>query len=582
MTAAPKLKVVDHEMDVIERAANLPGGEAVAALRDEIRRQDDLHALPMWVPVFDDEESAEILRAAGETALSLEQPHVLDADLPRGKDSVALAVGKRAQRVVGDLQAAGAAETWGLSLPYGCHTFAEFIADRERVAGRRLDAADRLELWRTIELGAKLLPKSKPTGHPDAPSKNPPTAVERAFAPLQTNLLSTMPEPRQWLFRHPDRDGVRVDDRQGDGMLPLGKVGLLLSSGGVGKTMLLVEAAVAIITGRRWLGHFDVDGAVHGCVLLALAEEDLPEAHRRLFAVAEMLQLTEAERREIERRLVVLPLAGITCAVATKGATEEIRSTGVIDGLLRQMQGRTWAFIGADPLSRFSGISTDADNTAATFVITEFERLAQATGATVLIAHHTSKLSRREGQADSRGATALEDGVRWVASLRTDGDRVLFQQRKSNYSRPMPDSAAITLVRERGGLLRAEAAAETAARESDVVVREEAEIVEQMAMVVAHLTKRGSASSIDEACKGCGCKLADARVAFRRCLTDGTIKNRGSGNRPSFYVPGVGGGDTPIPPDVGTSSRLPVGRRYDAASRTTSDDADDESRRDLA
>src|SRR5712691_3104533 len=72
-------------------------------------------------------------------------------------------------------------------------------------------------------------------------------------------LLSTAPAPRRWLLRHPTLDGVSCASGEGDGLLPLGKVGVLSSEGGAGKTHAMVSLATAITSGRPWLGHFDVD-----------------------------------------------------------------------------------------------------------------------------------------------------------------------------------------------------------------------------------------------------------------------------------------------------------------------------------
>ena len=61
--------------------------------------------------------------------------------------------------------------------------------------------------------------------------------------------------------------------------LPLGKVGLFVSPGGVGKTTVLSQLAISVATGLPWLG-FEV--ASPGKVFLGLGEEDKDEVHRRL------------------------------------------------------------------------------------------------------------------------------------------------------------------------------------------------------------------------------------------------------------------------------------------------------------
>lgn len=351
---------------------------------------------------------------------------------------------------------------------------------------------------------------------------------------IPDGLLSTPPKPRKWLLRHPDRDRVHVTDRHGDGLLPLGKAGLLVSAGGVGKTKVLIALAASIITGRKWLGHFDVDEEIDGDVLLALAEEDFEEIHRRLYDVCEALKLTEVERRLVERKLVVLPLAGIQCSMATKGMAGEIQATQMVDDILKRMQGRKWSLVVLDPLARLAGVPIDVDNLNATFVVTQCERIA-VTGPTVVIAHHSSKLSRRLGKAEGRGASAIEDGVRWVATLVESGDHVVFQQTKSNYSRPMPDKHAIRLVRD-SGILRAETPSEKEVLDQQAASEEEAVIAKNMELVLKNLRKLGSTSTMDDACSGCGVEITAARVAFRRANTAKKIVNKGTKRAPQFEV----------------------------------------------
>lgn len=356
-------------------------------------------------------------------------------------------------------------------------------------------------------------------------------AVFDALAPISDGTLSRMPPPRRWLLRHPTRNGVPVDDRHGDGLLPLGKVGVLLAAGGVGKTRALIQLAVAVITGRPWFGHFDIDRGASGDVLLALAEEDQEEVDRRLFDVANSMSLTEDERREVERRLVVLPLVGRQCAVATMSNGGEIKSTRIVDDLLRRMKGRTWSLAVFDPLSRWAGLPIDVDNTNATFVVTQLERVAIATGATVLVAHHTNSASRKEGRADSRGATAITDGARWVASLTEDGDAVKFRQTKSNYSRPMPEGEALRLIRSPGGALG------VAAPDVGDVRSHEDKQGELMLAIVSRLREAGGAPSsndVHRVIKGNRSDFLDAWNKAKRQL--GWIVNDGTARDPHYVA----------------------------------------------
>ena len=83
--------------------------------------------------------------------------------------------------------------------------------------------------------------------------------VEKATTPPWESRISTVteewystpPPPRRWLLRD-----ARKENR--DGVLPLGKVGLLAAAGGVGKTTANTQLTLAVASGTTWLGAFEV------------------------------------------------------------------------------------------------------------------------------------------------------------------------------------------------------------------------------------------------------------------------------------------------------------------------------------
>lgn len=274
------------------------------------------------------------------------------------------------------------------------------------------------------------------------------------------------PPKRDWLLELPG-DNAETGERK-TGILPLGKVGMLAAAGAAGKTMALIELALAVATGREWLDTYTTPNPGH--VLLALGEEDLEEVRRRIYAAARLMRLTDEQRRTAAERIVVLALAGSRLALTD--------DHGETTAVFRELQARLhassheWRLIVLDPLSRFAGKDAEVDNHAATACVETLEVLAQTPGKpTVLVAHHTTKASRSaDGDASSaaaaRGASALTDGVRWVANLEPDRslpDRLRLTITKTNYSLGAP---ALTLVRDDGGALRAETPREREIRES--------------------------------------------------------------------------------------------------------------------
>lgn len=264
--------------------------------------------------------------------------------------------------------------------------------------------------------------------------------------------FATPPAPRTWLLR---------DARTGDGVLPAGKVGLVVGEGGVSKTMALVQLAVAVATGTRWLDAFDV--ARRGRVLLVLGEEDADEVHRRAYNARRSAGAPFPE----DGSLVVLPLHGVPAAMlgpnGEPAAFARWLAAFVADS-------GPFSLVLLDPLSRFAGPEAETDNAMATAFVQGLEALAEgAGGATVLAAHHTNKGARGPGGqvsgASARGSSGFTDGVRWVATLAAErvrheapeaesrlGELVAFAVAKSNYARkPEP----LTLRRDlaNGGAL---------------------------------------------------------------------------------------------------------------------------------
>lgn len=249
--------------------------------------------------------------------------------------------------------------------------------------------------------------------------------------------LTVKPPPREWLLR---RDGVPVLARR--------IVGLLVAPGGRGKTYALVALALAVATGRKWLDTFEVEHA--GRVVLALAEEDLDEVRRRIYAVASIMSppLTEEERRLANTRIVPLGLVGRTVALVDV-VGNAVQPSALHGALEELVSAEECAMVILDPLSRWAP-HVEADNAAATAAITALERLAHASRGTVIVAHHTAKWSRREGNkgesAGARGVTGLIDGVRFVSGL--DGateEDLRFVVSKSNYA---PHGEPVDLVRD--------------------------------------------------------------------------------------------------------------------------------------
>lgn len=288
----------------------------------------------------------------------------------------------------------------------------------------------------------------------------PPDGEARApwaerIAPCESSWFTKTPPKRSWLLR---------DARTDAGVLPLGKVGMLIAEGGAGKTMALIALILATATGSRWFGTFTI--ANPGKVLALLGEEDHEEVWRRSYN----------DRRATngpipdDGAIIAIPLAGVPCAtIETDREGNPTETTFLLWLRAYVKEHGPFALVIVDPLSRFAGTDTEANPAAATRFVQALESIATECGATVIVAHHTNKLSHAAGVAvtgaAARGTTAIFDGVRWAAALTAEkveiddptlagrlGEVVTFSIVKSNYSRKA-EPLSLRRDNENGGAL---------------------------------------------------------------------------------------------------------------------------------
>lgn len=260
----------------------------------------------------------------------------------------------------------------------------------------------------------------------DQPStgKSEPAALPWVAADLAW-VTEELP-PREWLI-HDHASGTAADSGSlalGRGMLPRGKVGMLMAGGGTGKTYALVALALSIATGKPWLGWYPMGASRRGRVALILGEEDRDEVRRRIFTQARGMGLDLEERARVSG-VITLGGAGLDlCLLRTDPKTHAVvRSERAreLEKHLVATAGDGWDAILIDPLSRFAGAESEVDNSAATRFVEELERFAKLPGApAVLVAHHTSQGARSSGDDSAvaaRGVTGLTDGVRWAMAM---------------------------------------------------------------------------------------------------------------------------------------------------------------------
>ncbi|MBL8722520.1 MAG: bifunctional DNA primase/polymerase [Planctomycetes bacterium] len=311
-------------------------------------------------------------------------------------------------------------------------------------------------LRESAETQARQSAKSHPAAADDAPNQDDPALQPfyAAWRPLRS--LDEAPPPVDYLLRLPTKHGEPVPPGSlGDGFLRRGVVASLVGQGGVGKTMAMLQLAIAIAIGDRWLGYFPAP-LQRGRVLIMLGEEDAEEAHRRLYWATR--NLSPADRRAVEQQVVVVGLRGGQFPLLEQpkpGRTCPTIYFNTLEQVLHKRAGEHgWAAVLIDPLSRFAGIDTDLSNANGTAVVQVLERLTTAPGNPSVVAGiHSSKASRQQGQtAVVRGASALTDGVRLEMTLSRDGEQVRLATSKTNYGSMLAGKGIPVEVGEHGVL----------------------------------------------------------------------------------------------------------------------------------
>jgi RecA-family ATPase len=220
-------------------------------------------------------------------------------------------------------------------------------------------------------------------------------------------FLESEPPPLKWLLSE---------------SILLGVLGLLVSNGGIGKSFFLLQLGVSIASMIPFLdGLFTV--AEHGKVLLVFGEDTENVIHHRLHGIIRSLADFEsipAIARALNENLFIVSASGQdTRLIRNVGGNYE--PSQVYDDLLtlaKSIEGLKLVVL--DPISRFFS-GQENDSIAATYFCSLLERIANETGATVLVSQHTNKVAGRGRaalvQESIRGSSGFTNAARWQMNL---------------------------------------------------------------------------------------------------------------------------------------------------------------------
>lgn len=187
-----------------------------------------------------------------------------------------------------------------------------------------------------------------------------------------------------------------------------GTVGALIAPGGVGKSWLALQIAVAIAGGPDTTGEIlgiERLNSECGQVLYLAAEDPEIAIQHRLHDFAVSVRMPEEEREIVSQNLEIIALCG--------QVVDLLDSEDWQNRLLQLATGRRLIIL--DTLRRFH-LSDENNGAEMARLLAILESIAAETGAGVLFLHHTGKGASVNGGGDaqqaSRGSSVLVDNVR--------------------------------------------------------------------------------------------------------------------------------------------------------------------------
>jgi regulatory protein RepA len=250
----------------------------------------------------------------------------------------------------------------------------------------------------------------------------------------QRGWSTRKPTPTPTLLFHTDRSigchGQR--NAQPQTAVPRGALVMFVGPGGMGKSMATMQLAIAVTTGKNWLGF--APAAPGGVVVLICAEDDENTMHDRFLSCAQKMGIADDEGLMAAADALIHPLPGddgvpalfthtyeekvgevIHAAKEMEQLTDELRQIG-------EASAQGLALIILDPIVKF--MPTEGEERAA--IASKFiEVLKEWTYTlpgkpTVMLVHHTTKTARKESghtAEAARGSSSLTDSVRCQLNL---------------------------------------------------------------------------------------------------------------------------------------------------------------------
>ncbi len=227
-----------------------------------------------------------------------------------------------------------------------------------------------------------------------------------------------------------------------EGLLVPAKSAVLAGFGGVSKTQLALQLAIAVAVGNPFMGK----AAKRGNVIVMLGEEDRAEIDRRLSAVARYDKLDGAHIQTLQTNILGYPLVGCDVRLTAKGKMGLTETTFAKEIIDRASAVGNVRLIVLDHMGLVHGGDFNAREDAA-LTMRVVNHIAQETGASVMVLAHTPKSANQLEASDASmvaGSTAFVDQARgaWVMATMRDAEGKSFgisaEERKNYVSLTIP------------------------------------------------------------------------------------------------------------------------------------------------
>jgi RecA-family ATPase len=198
-----------------------------------------------------------------------------------------------------------------------------------------------------------------------------------------------------------------------------GTLGVLVSPGGTGKSMMALGIAASVAAGHDHWSLLGEDPAA-GRVLVVSAEDPAEILARRLHAMKD--SAPHALSEGMLTRFRIKAVHGKNWSLGTWDGSSFNPSGGLLT-LEREIHEFQPRLLVLDTLNRCLAGINENDNAAMGRVVSEIERIITPTKTACLVLHHTTKATALQGQGDAqqaaRGASAITDNARWQCNLIT-------------------------------------------------------------------------------------------------------------------------------------------------------------------